>query len=308
MPVLKSVLRKGRRRRLGDILAMHTRHTADLLLGVLMFASVVTAQNDTVSRSGNQPIEPFRIAGNLYYVGASEVTSFLITTPRGHILIDGGFEQMAPIILANIERLGFRPRDVRILLNSHAHVDHAGGLAALQRDTGARFIASRRDLPLLARGGRDDPQFGDRFPFPAIVPAQIVEDGGQVRLGGVSLTAHITAGHTPGCTTWTMALRDGGRSEQVVFVGSPSVPVEYKLSGNRRYPDAIEDYRRQFAALRALKPDLFLGSHGSFFNLNEKIAAHKNGAKDAFVDPAGYRAFVEAMEERFEARVAQEQK
>ncbi len=279
---------------------------AVLLLGVLLFASVATSQNNAPVQLANQPVEPFRIAGNLYYVGGSDVTSFLITTPRGHILIDGGFEAMAPIILANIKRLGFRPRDVRILLNSHAHFDHAGGLAALQRATGARFIASRRDLPLLARGGRDDPQFGNRFPFPPIVPSQIVEDGDHVQLGGVSLTAHITAGHTPGCTTWTMALRDGGRSEQVVFVCSPTAPQEYKLSGNPRYPDAIDDYRRQFATLHALKPDIFLASHGSFFNLSRKIAALKNGAKDPFIDPAGYRAFVERMEKEFQARVAKE--
>src|SRR5215213_6807247 len=199
------------------------------------------AQNDPVSRSWNQPVAPFRITGNLYYVGASDVTSFLIATPKGHILLDGGFVETAPMIVANIRRLGFDPKDVRVLLSSHAHFDHAGGLAELKRVTGATFYASRRDLPLLARGGRDDPQFGDRFPFPPIEADRILGDGTRVSLGGTTLVAHMTPGHTPGCTTWTT--RIGNRD--VVFVGSPTVPSDYRLRNNPRYPDAIEDYRRQ---------------------------------------------------------------
>src|ERR1044071_3876545 len=141
------------------------------LLPLLLLAALpLFAQKDPVSRANNQPVEPFRIAGNLYYVGASDVTSFLVTTPEGHILLDGGFEETAPMIVANVRRLGFRIEDVRLLLNSHAHYDHAGGLAALKKASGAPFVASRGDAPLLARGGPGDPQFRDRLLLPPISP------------------------------------------------------------------------------------------------------------------------------------------
>jgi metallo-beta-lactamase class B len=255
-------------------------------------ALLACAQSDPVSRSWNQPIPPFRIDDNLYYVGASDITSYLITTPRGHILLDGGFVETVPIIRANIERLGFRVEDVKILIGSHAHYDHAGGLAELKRLSGAQFISSELEAPLYARGGKDDPQFGDRFPFPPLVADRRIVDGEQVTLGDVKLTAHITAGHTPGCTTWTMG--------DAVFLCSPTVPQGYKLVGNARYPNVIEDYRRQFAFLRSLKPRIFLASHGNFFDLERKRKTK------TFADPEGYRTFVEEQEARFECVVAEQ--
>jgi metallo-beta-lactamase class B len=262
-----------------------------LLLNVAVFA-----QNDPTSRSWNQPVAPFRITGNLYYVGANEITSYLITTPQGHILLDGGFVETAPQILANIRTLGFRPEDVKVLLSSHAHLDHAGGLAELKRVTGATFYASRREIPLLARGGLDDPQFGDRLPFPPIWADHVVDHESRVRLGDITMTALMTPGHTPGCTTWTTTIN----RQEVVFLCSPSVPSDYKLRGNPRYPDAIADYRRQFAILKALTPDIFLASHGNFFDLEEKRTG-----KRSFVDPEGYRRFVATFEERFEKRAVE---
>lgn len=260
----------------------------------LLLAATVSAQNDPTSRSWNQPVEPFRITGNLYYVGASDITSFLITTPKGHIVIDGGFVETAPQIVANIRKLGFRVEDVKILLGSHPHYDHAGGLAELKRLTGAKFYASRRDAGAYARGGLDDPQFGDTLPFPPVYPDRILDHGSRVTLGGVTLVAQVTPGHTPGCTTWTARI---GRHD-VVFVGSPSVPSNYRLHDNPRQPDAIADYRRQFQILKALRPDIFLASHGNFFDLEAKRKGEKS-----FVDPEGYREFVERMEKAFEARV-----
>ncbi|HEX7155205.1 MAG TPA: subclass B3 metallo-beta-lactamase [Thermoanaerobaculia bacterium] len=266
---------------------------------LLAFVFLLLAQQDEVSRSWNQPVEPFRIAGNVYYVGANEITSYLITTPRGHIVLDGGFVETAPQIRRNIEKLGFRVADVKLLLNSHAHVDHAGGLAELKRVTGAKLVASARDLPQLARGGLDDPQFGDRLPFPPVYADRVVADGGQVTLGGTTLTAHVTAGHTRGCTTWTMTLRDG---RDVVFLCSPSVPSEYKLVGNTRHPEVAEDYRRQFAFLKTLRPEIWLASHGNFFDLTAKRKGEK-----PWVDPDGYAAFVARMEKAFEERLAAQQ-
>ena len=267
---------------------------------LFLLATAAFAQKDPLSRSWNQPVEPFRIAGNLYYVGASDITSFLIATPQGHIVIDGGFEETAPMIRANIEKLGFKASDVRILLSSHAHLDHAGGLAELKRVTGAKFYASGGDVPVHARGGLDDPQFGDTLPYPPVMADRVFGDGAKVTLGGTTLTAHITAGHTRGCTTWTMQLRDGKRTHDAVFVCSASVPSNYKLVGNPRYPDVVDDYRRTFCTLRSLPADIFLASHGAVFDLTEK---RKTGN---FVDPAGYRAFVDRAEQAFEAALAKQ--
>src|SRR5687768_6743420 len=166
-------------------------------------ALLACAQSDPVSRSWNQPVPPFRITGTLYYVGATDITSYLITTPKGHIVIDGGFEETAPMILANIARLGFRVKDVRILLSSHAHYDHAGGLAELKRVTGATLYATAGDVGQLGRGGLDDPQFGNMFPFTPVLADELVADKQKISLGGTTMTAHLTPGHTRGCTTWT---------------------------------------------------------------------------------------------------------
>lgn len=265
-----------------------------------MLVLILLAALSPESQKWNAPVAPFRIAGNVYYVGAAEVSSFLIATPKGLIVIDGGFEETAPAIEANIRALGFDPAGVRILLNSHAHFDHAGGLKKLRDDTGARLYASEGDAPMLARGGKDDPQFGDRFLFPAVTPDALLRDGDRVTLGGTTLVAHITPGHTRGCTTWTMKVRDGGKSYDVVFVGSASVPSEYRLVRNPKYPDAVADYRRQFATLQSLPCDIFLASHGSMFHLKEKMA------KGSFVDPEGYKTFVALAKAAFEAHVKQE--
>jgi metallo-beta-lactamase class B len=270
------------------------------LLLTLLVALFARAQSDPVSRSWNQPVDPFLIAGNLYYVGASDITSYLFTTPEGHIVLDGGFVETAPMIAASIERLGFRVEDVRILIGSHPHYDHAGGLAELRRRSGAKFLASAGDAPLYARGGKDDPQFGDRFLFPPITADRIISDGEQISLGGTTLTARITPGHTPGCTTWTTTIA----GSKAAFLCSPTAPG-YVLVGNPRYPNAIEDFRRQFAILRALEPELFLASHGNFFDLEAKRKKH-SARRNAFIDPEGYRSFVAKMEKRFEQEAARQ--
>lgn len=263
----------------------------ELFLGFLLYASAAAAQQ----------VEPFRIINNLFYVGAADSASYLIATPKGYILIDGGFAETAPMIRANIEKLGFHVDSVRILLNTHAHYDHAGGFAALKTWTGATLIASERDAPLLARGGKGDPQFGDAFPFPAVTPDRLLRDGDRVALGGSILTAHLTPGHTAGCTTWTMVIREKGKMYNMVIVGSPTVPQQYKLVGNDKYPEIVSDYRRTFATLKALPCDIFLGAHGSYFDLIGKAARLARREKpNPFIDAEGYRKFVAAAEQAFE--------
>lgn len=257
----------------------------------------------------NQPQAPFKIIGNLYYVGASDITSYLVVTPKGLILLDGGFAETAPQIETNIRTLGFRPEDIKLLLNSHAHFDHAGGLAALKRLSHASFAASAEDAALIARGGKDDFFFGDRHTFEPVQADRILKDGDRVELGGVAMTAHLTPGHTKGCTSWSMQVEDGGRNYNVVFVCSLSVLPGYQLVDNLKYPHIAADYAHSFDVLKSLPCDVFLGAHGQFFGLQEKIArlqGHEPG--NPFVDPQRYRKYLDAMELQFKNALAQQEK
>jgi metallo-beta-lactamase class B len=250
-------------------------------------------------RSWNQPVEPFKIAGNIYYVGASDITSYLITTPKGHILIDSGFLETVSQIRQNVAKLGFKFEDIKILLNSHAHYDHAGGLAELKRLTKAKLLLSEADSGLMARGGKDDPNFGDRFPFEPAPVDETFRDGKTVKLGGATLTANITAGHTKGCTTWTTTASEDRRKYNVIFVCSTSAPG-YKLIKNAAYHEIVSDYERTFARLKKMKVDIFLGSHGAIFGLEAKASALRTRpAANPFIDPAGYREYLQTSEANF---------
>ena len=264
--------------------------------------AVLLAQADAQSRSANEPVEPFRVIGNIHYVGAREVTSFLITTAGGHILLDAGFVETAPQILANIRKLGFRPEDVKVLLSSQAHFDHAGGFAELKRATGARLEVMEGDAEQIERGGKGDFAFGDRFLFPPAKPDRVLHDRDVVTVGGTSMKAVRTPGHTRGCTTWTMTVAEGGRSFSAVFLCSATAPG-YDLVHNRAYPGIAEDFRSTFRILATLPCDVFLGSHGSFFGLQEKSGRLRRGDPLAFVDAAGYRAFVSGSRDEFEAQL-----
>ncbi len=277
------------------------------LLSLLASAALLHAQADPTSRSWNQPVEPYRIVGNLYYVGASDITSYLITTPEGHILLDGGFVETAPIIEASIKKLGFKLEDVKILLSSHAHFDHVGGLAELKRVTGAKFAAMDRDAPLLARGGKGDFLFGDKDPFPPIQADRILHDGDTVTLGGTTLTAHLTPGHTMGNTTWTMKAKEGDRTYDVVFAASTTVLPGVRLTNNPKYPEIAEDYAKTFRVLKSLPCDVFLGSHASFFDGLGKADRLRKGAKEnPFVDPQGYKDYVARGERKYLEQVRAE--
>jgi metallo-beta-lactamase class B len=269
-----------------------TRRGLLCLLG-LAATSALAGQSDSVSRSWNRPVKPFRIIDSIYYVGASDVTSFLIATSEGLILIDGGFAETAPQILANVRALGYDPGGIRILLNSHAHYDHAGGLAELKRVTGARAYAGRGDSALLARGGRDDFFFRNRFPFPPIGIDQGVMDGDRVELGQTTITALATPGHTRGCTTWRTEVMVGGRQLSVLFVCSLSIPG-YSFGRDAPYPGIAQDYEASIAKLRRVPCDVFLAPHGAQFDLVAKMTrAVGRGARSSYIDPKGCRRYLE---------------
>jgi metallo-beta-lactamase class B len=259
----------------------------------------------------NRPFPPLRVVGNVYYVGAVDVSSFLITTPGGHILIDTGFESTVPQIRAGVKKLGFKFEDVKLLLSSHAHVDHVGGHALVKELTGAQILMSEADAAVLARGGRGDflPVGGEAVAYKAVKADRLVRDGEIVTLGGVSLTAHLTPGHTRGCTTWTMKAEENGRSYDVVFFGSTTLLPGVRLAGNPEYPTIADDYRATFRTLRSLPCDVFLAPHGSMFGLAEKAQKKAAGAPaNPFIDPAGYRTCLDRAEASFLRRLAREQK
>ncbi|MEA2563969.1 MAG: metallo-beta-lactamase class [Acidobacteriota bacterium] len=271
-----------------------------LLALIFLLPTLAAGQADPMSRSWNQPVEPFRIAGNLYYVGASDIASYLIATPEGHILLDGGFVETVPLIRESVKKLGFKIEDVKILLNTHAHYDHAAGLAELKQLTGARLHASEADAPALSRGGKDDPVLGNQALFPPVQADRLLKDGDTVTLGGSTLTAHLTPGHTAGCTTWTMKVE----GLNAVIVCSTSVLPTMKLGAEPSYPGIADDYARTFRTLRALPCDLFLAAHGSFYNLKEKAERLKKAkGENPFVDPEGYRSYLDRNEKVFRERL-----
>jgi metallo-beta-lactamase class B len=252
----------------------------------------------------NQPFKPLRVIGNIYYVGAAGVSSYLVTSPEGHVLIDTGFEQTVPLIRDSVKQLGFRIEDIKLILASHAHVDHTGGHGLMKDLTGARIVMSEADAALLASGGKAD--FLDEIM--AYRPAkadQIVKDGEEIKLGKIVMKAHLTPGHTKGCTTWTTTVEEGGQRYNVVFFGSTTVLA--KLVNNSKYPEIARDYAATFRKLKTLPCDVFLAPHASFFGLEEK--AHGVGAgANPFVDPKAFQEFVKKAEESFLKQLEREKR
>lgn len=255
----------------------------------------------------NQPIAPYRVVSNLYYVGTNYLASFLITTPQGSILINPNYQESVPLIRKNVEKLGFRFSDIKIILISHAHDDHAAGCALAQKMTGAKIMVMDADVGEMQDGGASDFQYSD-MRWPAVHVDRVIHDGDRITLGGTVLTAHLTPGHTKGCTTWTTEVQQGGRLQHVVIVGSPNVNPGYKLVGNKTYPQITSDYERTFRILKSLPCDIFLGAHGSYYDMDDKLKRFRAGDVNAFVDPAGYRAYVEERERAFHAEWAKQQR
>jgi metallo-beta-lactamase class B len=275
-----------------------------LLVPLMALAPLLQALNP----SWTKPFPPHRIAGNLYYVGSEDLASYLIVTPRGNILINSSLESSVPLIRRSIEQLGFKFSDTKILLISHAHYDHCAGSAKMKRLTGAKYYVMDADVPVVESGGKADFQYGadPSMQFPPAKVDRVLHDGDTVTLGGVVLTAHKTAGHTMGTTTWTMDLPQHGKTLQVVIVGSPNVNPGYKLVANDAYPQIAEDYKHGFEVLKSLPCDIFLGAHGGYYGLVEKYARMKNGERHVFIDPDGYKAYIADREQAFEAELARQ--
>jgi len=259
----------------------------------------------------NAPVKPFRLMGNIYYVGVAGISSFLITTSEGNILMDTGFEMTVSRIRDSVTKLGFRLEDIKIILNTHAHLDHAGGHALMRKLTGAKILMSEADAALLASGGR-----GDFTPYTdnmkSYTPAKadgLLRDGDKVTLGGVTLVCHLTPGHTKGCTTWTMDATEDGNVYHVLFFGSTSILPRVSLVNNVKYPNIAEDFTSTYKKLKVLPCDVFLAPHTGFFNFAEKAARLERGEKpNPFIDPQGYRDFVAKGERTFLEQLERERK
>ncbi len=247
------------------------------------------------------PFPPFRIIGNLYYVGTDDLASYLIVTPKGNILINSDLEANVPMIKNSIEKLGFKFSDTKILLISHAHLDHAAGSKLIKQETNAKYMVMDADVPLVESGGKSDFHYGNDAStyFPPTKVDQVLHDGDQIKLGGVILTAHLTAGHTQGCTTWTMQVMDHHKVYHVVMVGSLNVNSGYKLINNKKYPNIAKDYEHAIKVLKSLPCDIFLGAHAGYFNLKQKYSLLKNSTVNPFIDPIGYKKHVEKKEQEF---------
>jgi metallo-beta-lactamase class B len=255
------------------------------------FASLLLAATLPAQTASDQHRElpPFKIAGNLYYVGTADLAVYLINTPQGNILINSDFTQDVPLIKKSIASLGFKYADTKILLISHAHNDHDQAIGQMRTETGAKLMVMDGDV------AAEESTAPGR---PATHVDRVLHDGDTVELGGSKWVARLTPGHTKGCTTWTTRIREGNRDLDVVIVGSPNINA-FSLVNNKEYPEIADDYVKGFAVLHALPCDIFLGAHGSYFGLAAKYEKFKAGDKNAFIDPAGYKTYIAERERLF---------
>lgn len=296
-----------------NLLLLFACLATQIAMGEPSLAEKNAAENVAIKKeweSWNAPFPPFRLIGNIHYVGASGISSFLITTPEGHILLDTGFETTVPRIRESVAKLGFKLTDIKIILNSHAHTDHAGGHALMQELTGARILMSEADAALLASGGTNDftPYSKELIGYRPAKADRILRDGDKVTLGGTTLTCHLTPGHTKGCTTWTMDVVEDGKVQHIVFFGSTSILSGVPLVNNAQYPAIAADLAASYKKLKSLPCDVFLAPHTGFFNLPEKAEQLARGQKpNPFIDATAFKKFLTPAEQKFLKQLAEEQ-
>jgi metallo-beta-lactamase class B len=276
------------------------------LASILLLTTAVQAQSNP---NWTTPLSPFRIAPNLYYVGSRDLASYLITTPAGDILINSNLVSSPPQIRHSVEQLGFHFSDIKILLISHAHSDHAAGSAEILKQTHAKYMVMDADVSSIQTGGRTD--FAHFKPFPPAHVDRTLQNGSAVQLGGITLTSHKTAGHTPGCTTWTMQVVEDHRPLNVVIVCSVTALSEYRLISTpghpASYPGIAQDFTHTFTELEALPCDIFLSSHGEYFGLLQKVARMPTEGPSVFIDPEGYKRAIAQSRAAFESDLGRQQ-
>jgi metallo-beta-lactamase class B len=274
----------------------------------VIFALLLAGGLQAQTPDWTQPFPPHRVIGNIYYVGSQGLASYLITTPQGNILINSSLEASVPLIRDSIEKLGFHFNDTKILLISHAHWDHCAGSAAIKELTGAKYMVMDADVPEIEAGGKGNFQYGESKTsrYQPTKVDRILHDGDEVKLGGTVLVAHLTPGHTKGTTTWTMKAKEADKTYNVVIIGSPNVNPGYKLVNNTLYPQIADDYARMFRVLKSLPADVFLGAHGSYYDMEAKYARMKAGGANPFIDPDGYKKYVADKEQEFLAELAKQ--
>ncbi len=274
------------------------------LLVVLFGSMTVFAQH---AQDWNQPVKPFRIAANIYYVGTNDLACYLITSPAGHILLDSGEQNSPPLVKASIQALGFKLNDIKIIITSHAHFDHVGGLADMKEATGAQLFVSVADTPVIESGGTKS-----FFPLGDYKPVKVdrsLKDGETIELGGNRLTPHFTPGHTEGNTAWTMKVNDGAKELDVVFVASMSINPGVHMVNFKQWPGIADAYAQSFKTLRTLHCDIFLGPHAGFFNMADKAALLNSNPKvNPFIDPEGYKKYLDRLETAYKEQLQSESK
>jgi metallo-beta-lactamase class B len=264
--------------------------TKTILRTALIVIAVATLASAQQNPDWHAPFPGFKIAGNLYYVGTADLAVYLVRTPQGNILINSDFAEDVPSVRKSIEQLGFKYSDTKIVLISHAHGDHDEGVGQIQKDTSARVMVMEGDVAEVQSTAQGRP--GAKVD-------RTLRDGDKVELGGSTLIARLTPGHTKGCTTWTMEVEEGGKKLNAVIIGSPNVNPGYILVGNKNYPAIAQDYEKTFTVLKSLPVDLFLGAHGAYFGMKAKYERMKAGGPNPFIDPAGYKAYVTERETAF---------
>jgi len=282
-----------------------------IALLILLCAGAGAQTTQSAQTAGTDYLVPFpahHVIGNVYFVGSKGLGIYLVTTPQGNILINSGLDESVPMIQQSVEKLGFRFNDIKILLISHAHFDHDAGAARIKKLTGAKYMVMDSDVPVVESGGAKDFAYAHTpgMLYPAAKVDRVLHDGDTVTLGNTVLTVHLTPGHTKGCTTWTMKVNEGGKSYDVVIVGSPNVNPGYKLVNNAAYPQIASDYEKTFRVLRSLHCDVFLGAHGNYYDMESKYA-RMTASANPFVDPQGYQKYIDEREQVFRAEFAHQQ-